>query len=445
VGTIKNFIGSAFSQIMYFAILIKISWKVTAAILIIYPILNYSSIWIIKKIKATSRVQAIHQIKFSQYIHNVLSCITLVKTMSTEDGEKRRFSELNNISERFSVSIIKKKLLLGPIHEMISVTMVISIVVAVVYIVKKDPTANITGFLVYFYVLRRFLSGSNFINSFNTTIAAASGSMVNLMNILNNENKFFITGGKREFAGLKTEIRLYHLNFSYIDAVPVLKDINFTIEKGKMTALVGPTGAGKTTITNLVLRLYEVQDNSIFIDGVDIKEFSIKTLMKRMAVVSQDAMLFNSSIRDNILYGLSDSIPDEIFEEALKKAHLFDLVSQLPEGVNTFIGDKGIKLSGGERQRLAIARALLRKPDILILDEATSSLDSITEKLVQEAVEEAVSDNTSLVIAHRLSTIKHADKILVVEGGRIVEQGSLNELIEKKGRFYSYWQAQKFE
>ena len=210
-------------------------------------------------------------------------------------------------------------------------------------------------------------------------------------------------------------------------------------------AIVGPTGSGKTTLISLLLRFYDCPSSSILVDGVDIKEFNIKSLRNHIAFVNQDVMLFNDTLRNNIIYGFREEISDDVLLEVIRKARLDDLLNKLPDGLDTLIGDKGVKLSGGEKQRVAIARVLIRKSEILILDEATSSLDSKTEAFVHEAIDEAVKGKTSIVIAHRLSTIKNADKIVVLEDGKIVEHGSLNALLKKKARFYSYWAAQKFD
>jgi len=210
-----------------------------------------------------------------------------------------------------------------------------------------------------------------------------------------------------------------------------------------MTAIVGPTGSGKTTIVNLLLRFYDCPPDSIFIDGVDIRKFSLKSLRQHMALVSQETLLFNDTLRANIAYGI-DNISDKQIMDVIEKARLYDFIMKLPQGLNTLIGDRGVQLSGGEKQRVSIARAILKGSEILILDEATSSLDTRTEKLIQEAIEKAAENKTVIAIAHRLSTIKNADKIVVIEDGRIIEKGLMQDLLARKGKFYRYWQEQKF-
>ena len=192
------------------------------------------------------------------------------------------------------------------------------------------------------------------------------------------------------------------------------------------------------------MRFYDTGSGSIFIDGQDIRDFTLKSLRSKMALVSQESFLFNAPLRFNIAYGFTDDLRDDEILKAAEKARLLDFINKLPEGLDTEVGDRGVKLSGGEKQRVSIARAILKGAQIIMLDEATSSLDSITEKLIQDALDELIKDKTTIVVAHRLSTIQHADKVIVIEDGVIVEQGVLKELLAAKGRFYDYWQEQKF-
>ncbi len=223
----------------------------------------------------------------------------------------------------------------------------------------------------------------------------------------------------------------------------MLRDVSFDVRKGKMTAIVGPTGSGKSTLINLLMRYYDCPPGSIFIDGKDIRSFDLDSYLSRVALVSQETLLLHESLRNNIAYGLTN-VSDEAVQQVVKQARLENFVAQLPNGLDTLIGDRGTRLSGGEKQRVSIARALIKGAEILILDEATSSLDSQTERLIQEAIDEAVQGRTSIVIAHRLSTIKHADSIVVLKDGALVEQGTLDELLALNGLFQRLWQEQKF-
>ena len=224
----------------------------------------------------------------------------------------------------------------------------------------------------------------------------------------------------------------------------ILNDINFSIEKGKVTAIVGETGAGKSTIVNLLLRFYDCPPNTIFIDGTDVRRFTVRSLRDHMALVTQEGYLFNDTLKNNILYGLKQDVSNKKLLKAIDKARLSDFVNNLPKGLDTVIGDRGVRLSGGEKQRLAIARAMLKSAEIIILDEATNALDAQTEKLIQGAIYEAIAGKTAIVIAHRFSTIRNADKIVVMENKKIIEEGTVSKLLEEKGKFYQYWQAQRF-
>jgi len=211
-----------------------------------------------------------------------------------------------------------------------------------------------------------------------------------------------------------------------------------------MTAIVGPTGAGKTTAVSILLRLYDCEAGKVFIDGDDIREFTLTSLKDHMAYVSQDTLLFNETLRNNIIYGVEEPVSEDRLVYIIEQAQLEDFVKQLPQGIDTLVGDRGVKLSGGEQQRASIARAMLKGSEILILDEATSSLDTNTELLIQSAIEKAIHGRTTIVIAHRLSTIKHADWIVFLDKGQVVEQGTMDDLLLKKGRFYKSWEQQRF-
>jgi len=237
-------------------------------------------------------------------------------------------------------------------------------------------------------------------------------------------------------------IAFNNVHFQYSSGIPVLNDIKIEINKGEIVALVGPSGAGKTTITDLLARFYDVSTGSVTIDGVDIRNFKQEDLRSLIGVVSQESILFNDSVRNNVALGLPDVSLDDIIS-ACKAAHAHEFILSMSNGYDTEIGERGGKLSGGQKQRLSIARALLKNPEILILDEATSALDSQSEKAVQEALETLMANRTSLVIAHRLSTVMHADKIIVMDKGKVVELGNHRELIAQKWLYYNLIQLQE--
>lgn len=240
---------------------------------------------------------------------------------------------------------------------------------------------------------------------------------------------------------IRGELRFENVDFAYSSDKPLLQDVTFTVPPRNMTAIVGASGAGKSTITNLLMRLYDVDGGSISIDGLDIRDLDLNFLRSNIGMVTQDAYLFNGSIRENLLYARADATEEELIA-ACREANIFDLIETLPQGLNTVVGNRGIKLSGGEKQRLSIARVILKDPAIIIFDEATSALDSISEGLIQEAIEPLLKGRSSLVIAHRLSTILAANQILVMDDGRIVQQGTHGDLIEEDGVYRALYEAQ---
>jgi subfamily B ATP-binding cassette protein MsbA len=439
----EQILNTFFMFIVYIILMFLISWRFTLLTLLIFPILNYSVNSLIYKIKHTSVLYAESQNKISKYIIDILSCINLVKAYTREEEEKETFDKTSESLAKLEFSIDKRQNLVYPVQDTIMLLIALLLISTVALVVIKGRWGKVSNFLVYFYIMKKSINAFTSLSSVKSYLAILSGPIGEILKVFNDEDKYFIKEGKIDFKGLKEIIEVKGLNFSYPGGRKVLKDINISIAKHRATAIVGPTGAGKTTLINLIMRFYRVPSDAIKIDGVDINDFTLKSLREHIALVAQETLLFNDTIRNNIIYGL-DEVNEAMLIDVIKKARLHDFIMSLPQGLDTYIGDRGVRLSGGEKQRISIARVLLKKADILILDEATSSLDTKTEKLIQEAIDEALRDRTAIVIAHRLSTIKNADNIIVIEGGRVVESGLLNELLEKKTKFYEYWTEQKF-
>jgi subfamily B ATP-binding cassette protein MsbA len=327
------------------------------------------------------------------------------------------------------------------VNELETLIAMIAIVTVILFLIPDQLSQS--SLVVYFYLVMNSATKFGTLTTLRSQIAVASGPVGEILEVFTGVDKFIVPSGSKEFKGLKTGIEFRKFRYAYPEGRTVLSDISFTIHKGKMTAIVGPTGSGKTTLVSMIMRYYDCDPNMLFVDNTDIREYSLESLRSHIALVSQDTLLFNDTIRNNIAYGLND-VSDKRVAAAVEEASLTEFIQKLPEGLDTFVGDRGVQLSGGEKQRVSIARALLKGADILLLDEATSALDSQTEASIQAAIDSVTKGKTSIVIAHRLSTIKHADTIVVIEHGKCVEQGTLDELLAKKGVFSAYWDAQKF-
>lgn len=308
-------------------------------------------------------------------------------------------------------------------------------------ILSPEARLPLAMLLPFLYILLRNVHNLRLLYNLRGTILAHWPYLRMVHDILQEDDKPFIRDGEQEFQELEREIVFEAVSFAY-DEKPVLDNVNFTIPRSKITAIVGMSGAGKSTVVNLLLRLYDPQQGRVRMDGRPLADFRLDSYRRKIGIVSQDTFIFNKSVRENIGFALEEeNIPESHIVDAARRAGAHDFIMELPDGYDTLLGDRGVKLSGGQRQRISIARAVLKDPEILILDEATSSLDSITEQLVHQAILELQQKRTVIIIAHRLSTIKNADKVIVLKEGRVVEAGAPQVLLEKEEEYFNLMQA----
>jgi ATP-binding cassette, subfamily B, bacterial MsbA len=431
-----------FSLTTYLTIGFFISWPLMVFSMIVFPVLHYSMKTLIRKIKVSSVRFSEAYSAMGDKISNALSCIMLVKAYSHESREKQWFDYVSDRVRNVQYSIDKKQRLIGPFQEIVGLCITLLLVGFMAFLLHREGAGKLAGFMVFFLVVRRMSQNFGVFSLIQSTLAGILGPVQELRSILNDEEKFFIPEGARFLDRFRDKIEFKQLSFSYVESRPILEEVSFSVNKGETVAIVGSSGSGKTTLANLLMRFYDSAPGSILIDGVDIREFTIQSLRAKMALVSQETYLLNASFKINLLYGLTREVSAAELDSVLEKARLKQLTKLI--GIEAPIGERGVKLSGGERQRVSIARAILKDPELLLLDEATSALDTATEGLIQAALSEAAKDKTVIVIAHRLSTIQHADRIIVLERGQVVEEGTFNELLANSdGHFYSYWQSQK--
>jgi ABC-type multidrug transport system fused ATPase/permease subunit len=435
------FMKSAFA-FMLLIFMLMISWKLTLVVFILLAIAGFITQKMSRQILSSAQEGLKESVELEVHNWRILQNMPLVKLYTTEEKELKAFTATAKEARRHAFDVSKKEAFAQRLIEIINSTGILTVVCISVLLFLWREAYSLGSFLVYFVVLNRFVSYVNqTVNIWNSLPVLAPSIDMTLW-VFDDSDKPYIKSGAVAFDSVKSEIAFKDVHFSYMKGSQVLKGISFSVKKNQMFAIVGPTGAGKTTIANLLPRFYEYDSGAIEIDGVNIRQFDVKSLRKKMGVVTQDIAVFADTIGNNITYGL-DKVDEKTLDEAARNAQIYDFIMGLPQKYDTFVGERGVMLSGGEKQRISIARALLKNPDILILDEATSSLDTHTEMLIQEAVENVRKNRTVFVIAHRLSTIKKADHIIVLEDGQIKEEGPLKELLEKKGRLYYYWELQK--
>ena len=419
------------------------STKLTLFVFIFIPISGF----IISKIGKSLKKQSIkvqqEQGTFLSILEETMSGLRVIKAFNAENLFNKRFSDSNQRFYKYSNSVLNRQNLASPMSELLGIIVIGVLLTYGGYLVFVDKTMDASFFLGYIMLAYNILTPAKLISKASYSVKRGNGAAERILELLETENTIQDAPDAISKNSFDNSISLKNVSFKYEDDY-VLKDFSLEIPKGKMVALVGQSGSGKSTIANLVTRFYDVNDGSIEIDGINIKNLKKDSLRGLMSIVTQDSILFNDTVKNNTKLGKPEATDDEV-KEASEIANAYEFIKDLPNEFDTNIGDSGGKLSGGQKQRLSIARAVLKNPPIMILDEATSALDTESEQLVQKALENMMKNRTSIVIAHRLSTIQNADLIVVLQNGEIVEQGTHSELLDKEGTYKRLVEMQSFE
>ena len=420
-----------------FGSMIYLQWKLTVLCLIIVPFVSYVIKFFGKKLHNSGKDVQETLADVTSILQETIQGVRIVRSFNRGAYEEKRFRKINKLSFTAAVRAIRQQSQMTPFVEFLAAIAVCAIIwyggVSVIDGVMS--TGELIAFLIYAINLanptRRVAES---VGNIQKSLAAAD----RVFSILDEQPEIQNREDAKDIEVKAGCVEARHVSFYYEAGNPVLTDLNFVAEPGQTIALVGPSGSGKTTIANLLPRFYDVTGGGFYIDGIDIRESTISSLREHIGLVPQDTLLFNTTIRENILYGRLDATDEEVWR-AVKAANAEKFIRGLPNGIETKVGDRGLVLSGGQRQRIAIARAILKDPAILILDEATSALDTESEKIVQDALEKLMVGRTSFVIAHRLSTVKNADQIFVLNNGHIEESGTHNELMREGGLYYELY------
>ena len=438
---ISSFLTKGSTLLVLVVSILLLSWQLTIISVMLFSLVSVGLSMLLRKLREASfdvtRANAEYTSVSMEFIHGIRT----VQAFAGQDFERRRCDEANSHILQAHNKVMVVQALVEPLSEGTGIVMLLGILIGGFAFLIPNGHLQSASLLTFLFVLLRITPIIRQLNRFRARLSRLYGAFNNIQQLLRNDDKPYFENGKVQFLGVKRAIEFVAVDFGYDTSELVLRQISLTIPQGQTIALVGASGAGKSTLADLIPRFYDPTQGQILIDRVNLRDFDIKSLRQKLAVVSQDTFIFNASVWDNIAYAM-EKVDEAAIWEAARIANALDFIQKLPEGFDTQLGERGVRLSGGQRQRMAIARALLRNPDILILDEATSALDSVSERLIQESLEKLSVGRTVIAIAHRLSTIMKADQVVVLEQGRIVEQGTYQELLQQRGQLWRYHQMQ---
>ena len=433
VGTLEGWVKDPLTILIYLGVLFYFSPLLTSIILLCIPVMGFVIGRITRSLRKQSGIIAVKSGETISTIEETLGGLRVIKAFNVEKLLRKKFATISNDWEHARNQVGFKKDLASPMSEMIGVAIFAGILWFGGRLVLSGKLLDGSMFLTYMGMFYGVIDPAKSISTAFSNMRKGAAAIDRIEEVLTARITVDDNPNGKKIKTFESAIEFRNVGFMYDDAV-ILKNINLTVPKGKTVALVGSSGAGKSTLADLVPRFHDATSGEILVDGINIKDYSLRSVRGLISIVTQEPILFNDTIANNISLGMDNATQEEI-EEAAKVANAHNFIMRKEEGYNTNIGDRGTKLSGGERQRMTIARAVLKNPPILILDEATSSLDTESERLVQDAINNLMTNRTSIVIAHRLSTIRHADEIIVLQKGEIVERGTHDSLINQNG-FY---------
>jgi ATP-binding cassette, subfamily B, bacterial MsbA len=438
-----NMIREPLSIIVFLGIAISISWKLTLLALVILPVSVFIITWIGLKLRRQSYLIQAKMADITSILQETISGVKIVKAFSMEKYENKKFMDETRYFFRMMLRIVRIRNASSPITEVLSTAVGVIIIYFGGVLVLKDQALSASEFMGFLFAIFQLMPPIKELSSVNNRIQESSAAGDRVFEIIDTNPNIVDVKDAVDISRFEDSLVLDHVSFHYEDSPDlVLSNVNFSVKRGEIVALVGPSGGGKSTLVDLIPRFYDPTDGKILLDNVNIKDAKIESLRTLMGIVTQETFLFNESIKNNIAYGLGD-YPFEKVEEAARTANAHNFIMEMPNGYDTVIGERGVKLSGGQRQRISIARALLKNPEIMIFDEATSSLDNESEMLVQEAIERLMVNRTTIVIAHRLSTIRNATRIVVLDRGEVIQIGKHDELIkDAKGLYKKLYEMQ---
>lgn len=431
-----NLVREPLTILVFLGIALSISVRLTLFSFIVLPVSIGIISWIGLKLRKQSGILQSKMADITNLLQETISGVKIVKAFGMEEYENHKFEKETYKFFRLSLRMVRVRNTAAPMTEFLSVIVGVAIIFYGGQLVLLENTMRASEFLTFLFAIFQLMPPIKELSSVNNRIQESSAAADRVFDILDIEPNIKDTPDAIDKDDFENEIEFKNVSYSYEDSESeVLENISFKVNRGDIIALVGSSGAGKTTLVDLIPRFYDPTKGAIFIDGIDIRKIKLIDLRKMMGIVTQETVLFNESVQKNIAYGLED-YPDEKIIEAAKAANAHDFIMNLRKGYDTIIGERGTKLSGGQRQRISIARALLKNPPVMIFDEATSALDNESEILVQEAIDRLMYQRTTFLIAHRLSTIRNANRILVLDRGKVVQNGKHEELIEDEKGIY---------